>query len=174
MPTESDLAAVGCMTPGLRNAHFVLAIADANATDDGRAYLQSALDTHCWDRVANTLVQSMTKTGLKFTGADLKQAYAPFDDSPCVIPGDSGKPLSGAIQSGQVIDGFFSKTLADSFEHEFGIFFTDTMPASFTTQFTELCADIRDHLKDGVVEFGHAVHSAVESFRENFDRTPLL
>jgi hypothetical protein len=165
-PMESDLAAVGSMASGLQNANFVLAVADTNATREGKAYLQNSLDTHCWDRVARTLVGAMKRTGLSFTGADLKQAYAPNDNSPCIESEDSEPSLSGAMQSGGVVDGFIVKTLPDRYELDFSDFFTATTPGSFTDQFSEICANVSNHLKVGLVEFGDLIARAVDSVRD--------
>jgi hypothetical protein len=72
-PSAADFEAIGTLPEGVRNAYFVLAMVDATAKDDAKAKLAEALATHCYDRVADKIVESISTTGVRFTGGDLRQ-----------------------------------------------------------------------------------------------------
>jgi hypothetical protein len=165
-PTEADFAAVGIMSPGLQNANFVLMMMDAKATPDAKANAQKALDTHCWDWVAYTLVAAMKQTGLTFSGADLHQAYAPGDNAPCQMPPQPEQvelALVQTIQAGKLVGNFFSKSLPDFFEHDFANFFTGTVADFFKGNFANFFQDIGSQIEDGFKDFGNKVENVGET-----------
>ena len=171
-PTEADFAAVGNMPPGLQNANFVLMMMDAKATADAKANAQKALDTHCWDWVAQTLVNAMKQTGLTFSGADLHQAYAPGDNSPCRMPPQPSQfeqALIQTIQTGQLVGNFFSKSLPDFFEHDFANFFTGTVAGFFTGDFANFFHDIGNQIGDGFKDFGNKVEDIGKTIIHSLD-----
>ena len=161
-PSEADFAAVGNMPPGLQNANFVLMMMDAKGTPDAKAQFQQALDTHCWDWVAQTLMNALKQTGLHFSGADLHRAYAPNDNAPCRMPPQPGvleQGLIQVIQTGKLVGNFFSKSLPDFFEHDFADFFTGTVADFFKGSFTNFFEDIGKGVEDGFKQFGNNVEN---------------
>jgi hypothetical protein len=172
VPSEDDIRAVGDMSPGLQNAYFLLALIDAKATDAAKAQFQNALNTHCWDAVANAVMDNMKETGLVLTGEDLHQAYAPYDMLPC-DPGNLmiAVVLGQLIKTGELVGDFFSKTLGDFFQHDFANFFTDTIPDFFKGPFSEFFDDLGNHIKDGFEEFGKSVQKVFEDLGRKLDPT---
>jgi hypothetical protein len=174
VPSESDISTVGNMSTGLQNAYFLLALIDAQGTADAKTNFQKALDTHCWDWVAQTILAKMTVTGLTFTGADLHQAYAPNDNSACQMPpkpSDFEIALGKLITTGELVGDFFSKSLPDFFENDFANFFKDTIPDFFKGPFVEFFSNIGDNLKDAFTSFGNDVKNAFENIGETLDPT---
>jgi hypothetical protein len=168
-PTEADFAAVGAMPPGLQDVNFVLAMIDAQGTAEAKAQFQQALDTHCWDRVADTLRNAMAATGVSFTGADLKQAYAPNDTAPCVAPSGFELALAEVIKDGKLVGNFFSKSLPDFFEHDFPNFFSGTVPDFFTGDFAKFFEDIGNQIKGGFEDLGNKVKEIGETVVEKLN-----
>jgi hypothetical protein len=165
VPTEADIASVGNLPTGVQNADFLLAMIDVQGTDDAKTQFQQALDTHCWDWVAQTLLLShMTATGLTFTGADLHQAYAPSDNSACRMPpqpGDFDKSIAKLINTGELVGDFFSKPLPDFFANDFPKFFKAIkIPDFFKGPFAEFFVSIGDNIKDAFTGFTARVKEA--------------
>ncbi|QDQ29070.1 hypothetical protein FNU76_23470 [Chitinimonas arctica] len=158
-PTIDDFTTVGNMRPGLQNAYFILAIADAKSEGDGKQHLQDALNTHCWDKVASTIVSSISTTGVTFTGQDLHDAYAPTDNSPCQ-GGDSIPALAALIGAGMVVGDFFSKTLPDFFTNDFNNFFTGTVANFFTGDFANFFKSLGDNIQNGFEDMTNALKDA--------------
>jgi hypothetical protein len=172
VPSEADLTAVGNMSPGMQNANLVLAMADASTDPNVRSNLQKALDTHCWDFVANKIVSSMTN-GLTFSGDDLHRAYAPTDSSPCNMPTPNAIEVAIAevIGAGGAVGAFFSQTLPNFFENDFSNFFTGTIGGFFAGDFANFFVDLGNNIKDGFVDFGNAVQNAFEAIGQKLDPT---
>ena len=167
VPTEADIASVGNLPTGVQNAHFLLAMIDVQGTDDAKTLFQQALDTHCWDWGAQTLLSHMTATGLTFTGADLHQAYAPSDNSPCRMPpqpSDFDKSIAKIVNTGELVGDFFSKPLPDFFENDFPKFFKAiNIPDFFKGPFAEFFVSIGDNIKDAFTSFTTRVKEALAS-----------
>lgn len=139
-PSEVDLATVLSYTPGLFNAQLFLMGVDLKATDEVKTGLREALETCCWDKVAEKLVTPELRTaGITFGGDDLHHAFAPADTRPCKAPAKAGAassagPLGGALdaaigsalapmQHGQA-------ALGDLFQGDIGGFLTEGMRSS--------------------------------------------
>jgi hypothetical protein len=167
VPTEADIASVGNLPTGVQNADFLLAMIDVQGTDDAKTQFQQALDTHCWDWVAQTLLSHMTATGLTFTGADLHQAYAPSDNSPCRMPpqpGDFDKSIAKLINTGELVGDLFSKPLPDFFANDFPKFFkAANIPGFVKGPFAEFFVSIGDNINDAFTGFNARV---TEAFRQ--------
>lgn len=161
IPTEGDFAAVGTMPQGLQDAHFLLAMIDKQGTDQARQQLQSALDTHCWDRVADSLRNAMSATGLQFSGSDLHQAYAPGDNSPCTDPGNIDSVLTPLVQSGALVGTFFSQSLPDFFSSGFG-----GLSNFFTGDFAGFFNNLGSQIGDGFEELGDILRGPFERVTE--------
>jgi hypothetical protein len=150
IPSVDDLSSVGEMSSGLQDAHFFLALTDAMATDDAKDQLADALDTCCWDDVAETIMEKATQGQLNFSGGDLHQAYAPGDHRACVkLPDGLRDVVQGLITAGEVVGDFFSKTLPDFFENDFVNFFTQTIPDFFTGPFVDFFKDLGGWITEG-------------------------
>jgi hypothetical protein len=166
VPTEADIASVGNLPTGVQNADFLLAMIDVQGTDDAKTQFQQALDTHCWDWVAQTLLSHMTATGLTFTGADLHQAYAPSDNSPCRMPpqpSDFDKSIAKLINTGELVGDLFSKPLPDFFANDYPKFFKATnIPDFFKGPFAEFFVSIGDNIKDAFTGFTARVKEAFD------------
>jgi hypothetical protein len=159
-PSIDDFTTVGNMSQGLQNAYFVLLMADTQGTPDGKAQLQSALDTHCWDQTAAALVSSMSATGITFTGADLHQAYAPNDNSPCSGPSGFEIALGKVVAAGLVVGDFFSHSLPDFFTNDVSNFFTGTLANFFTGDFANFFTSIGNSIADGFKTMASTLQSA--------------
>ena len=173
-PTVDDLASVGNLPAGVQNAYFLLALIDVQGTADAKTNFQKALDTHCWDWVAQTILSKMTATGLTFTGADLHQAYAPNDNAACQMPPQPNQfeiALGKLITTGELVGNFFSKSLPDFFENDFANFFKDTIPDFFKGPFADFFVSIGDNIKDAFTDFGNDVKNAFESIGRSLDPT---
>lgn len=172
VPSEDDIRMVGEMSPGLRNANVILAMADAEPKEDSKAKFREALDTHCWDKVAETIQQAMAdKATLPFSGADLHQAYAPEDQSGCSGPSGFEKALGETIAAGLLVGAFFSSDIPNFFENDFAGFFANTMPDFFGGPFSDFFVDLGDSISDGFVDFGEATKGAFEKVADNMDPT---
>jgi hypothetical protein len=161
-PSIADFATVGNMRSGLQNAFLFLAMADVQGTPDGTRKLQEALNSHCWDKVANSLVSSLAATKIHFTGQDLHEAYAPGDKSPCTGP--QVDPiliaLGTLISTGLVVGDFFSKTLPDFFTNDFAKFFTGTVADFFTGDFANFFVSLGKSLESGFKDMASALEEA--------------
>lgn len=148
VPGDADVAAVGNMPRGLRNAHFALAIMDTS-TDDTRAAFRRALATHCWDAVAGALVSAIRdKPELAFCGADLHRAYAPDDQAPCAGAEAPIGVFLDALHAGQ-IRSFLSGDLPRFFQSDVVKATVDKSLGSFTGTFTDIVTDVVGHIGDG-------------------------
>ena len=172
-PTVDDFAAVGNMSPGLFNANFFLAIVDADpkTTEDARQKLAQALDTCCWDQVAQQIVSNIKATGLTFSGDDLHQAYAPDDNRTCAQDILVFRILGQLIADGQLVGDFFSKSLPDFFQNDFPNFFTDTIGGFFTGQFAQFFTDLGSTLEGGFENFGDTLKNAFQDLGNDLDPT---
>lgn len=158
-PSEDDFAYVGNMGIGLQSAYFVLLMADLKATDQGKASLQQALDTHCWDNVASQLCASMSATGIQFSGADLHEAYAPEDNAPCNGQNAIIAALGPVIAAGLVVGDFFSHSLPDFFTNDVANFFTNTIPGFFTGDFANFFKSLGSEISGGFQTIGSELES---------------
>jgi hypothetical protein len=124
IPSIDDLSSVGGMSSGLRDAHFFLALTDVMAEPDAKSKLEDALDTCCWDDVVSTIMEK-AQGKLHFSGGDLHQAYAPYDERPCVaLPAFLRHAVQDMIVAGKLVGSFFTESLAGFFTHDLGNFFT--------------------------------------------------
>jgi len=163
-PSEADFASVGNLPQGQQNVQFLLFMIDTKATDDAKQKFQQALDTHCWDKVADALRKAISTTGLTFTGADLHQVYAPNDNAPCVGPSDLEKVIGEIVKDGKLVGDFFSSTLPNFFEKDFANFFKDTIPDFFTGQFADFFKDIGNQIAHAFEDMANTLKSAFEQF----------
>jgi hypothetical protein len=168
-PSEDDFRFVGAMSPGVRNVNFVLALMDLKSSADAKQKFQQALDSHCWDRVANALRDALSATGMQFTGADLHQAYAPNDRAPCQGPSDLEKVIGEFVKDGKLVGNFFSKSLPDFFEHDFANFFTGSIPDFFKGDFSRFFTSIGDQIKDGFVSLGDKLEDVGKTIVEKLN-----
>lgn len=164
VPNEGDFANVGNLPQGQQDVNFVLAMVDAQGTDQAKQQLQSALDTHCWDQVAGGLSDAMTSTGIRFSGADLHQAYAPGDNSPCTGPSDLDKMVGEIVRSGQLVGTFFSQSLPDFFANGFG-----KVSDFFTGDFAGFFTNVGEQIGHGFEQFADDVKSTLEKIGEKLN-----
>jgi hypothetical protein len=167
-PTQADFAAVGAMGDGVQNALFTLAMVDLHATDDAKSKLAKALDTCCWGQVADSLVSSMSKTGLTFSGDDLHTAYNPRDQRICnPLPPpfqDVGKFVQQMVLDGELVGDFFSKSLPDFFDNDFTNFFKGTIPDFFKGDFANFFKDLSFDFTDAFKDFESQLSSFTFTF----------
>jgi hypothetical protein len=151
-PSIDDISTVGLMSAGLRDAHFFLALVDMDpsVTGDFKSGLEDALDTCCWDNVAEMILENDDEDRLDFSGSDLHQAYAPDDDRACVaLPDGLRDVIQGIIMAGEAVGKFFSQTLPDFFANDFVNFFTETIPDFFTGPFLDFFKDLGGWIAEG-------------------------
>jgi len=161
-PSASDFSAVGTMSAGLQNAYFFLALVDLNKDDSVKSKFQSALGTHCWDKIAANINEKLTDQTTHFTGADLHQAYAPNDTAGCAGPSPFVEAIGTLISTGALVGNFFSKSVPDFFEHDFANFFTGTIGGYFTGTFADFYKNLGEGIADAFVSFGNNFAGAME------------
>jgi hypothetical protein len=160
-PAEADFASVGNLPPGQQNVQFLLFLIDTKATDDGKQKFQQALDSHCWDKVADALRDALKATGLQFTGNDLHQVYAPNDNAPCKGPTDFEKVIGEIVKGGKLVGDFFSQSLPNFFQNDFANFFKDTIP--FSGPFADFFKYIGTQIPHGFEDMENTLHDALKS-----------
>jgi hypothetical protein len=162
-PSEDDFASVGNLPQGQQNVQFLLFMIDTKATDDAKQQFQQALDSHCWDKVADALRDALKATGLQFTGNDLHQVYAPNDNAPCKGPTDFEKVLGEIVKDGKLVGDFFSQSLPNFFEHDFANFFKDTIPDFFSGPFADFFKDIGNQIAHGFEDMANTLKDVFEN-----------
>jgi hypothetical protein len=162
-PSEDDFASVGNLPPGQQNVQFLLFLIDTKATDDAKQKFQQALDTHCWDKVADALRDALKATGLQFTGNDLHQVYAPNDNAPCKGPADFEKAIGEIVKDGKLVGDFFSQSLLNFFTNDFANFFKGTIPGFFSGPFGDFFKYIGNQVPRGFEDMENTLNEAFKN-----------
>lgn len=123
--TESDIAKIGNMSTGEQNAFFFLFAMDESkdVTKEAKKDMLKALQSHCYDKLAQKISEHFADASRRFDGKDLRKAWNPNDNQPC-----GGTPvidpltvaIGTLISSGVLLKDFFAETLPD--------FMTKTFP----------------------------------------------
>jgi hypothetical protein len=161
-PSAADFSTIGTMSAGLQNACFFLALVDLGKDDSVKSKFQSALGTHCWDKIADNINANLTDKNAHFSAADLHQAYAPNDTAGCAGPSPFVEAIGALIGTGALVGSFFSKSVPDFFENDFANFFTGTLGGFFAGDFADFFKNIGEGIADGFVGFGNNFAGAMQ------------
>ena len=152
--SAEDFTSVGTMASGLQNAHFFLIAMDASNKPEDIENLKKALNTHCWDKIADKIKEEMPDKSRAFFGSDLHQAYAPNETGSCQDGGILGAALGTLFAGGSAVAGFFTSTLPDFFTNDFANFFTDDVAGFITGDMLGFFKDLGGAFLDGAGYMG--------------------